>query len=311
MFYKKRYKIEYFVEGICLLFAILFITSCAPYYITNDVADQLQPSVLYTAFNTQPLKLKYRSKCSHAPSVNIINIETINEYRLFEHYGGTLINPKELTNSIVSYMKDAFEKCGVQNNDNSSKIIEVAIDGAALKIQTFSNGAAIQLKINVPEIHYTEVYKTEDSTPKGFHTAMAYAIHVAIWQVIHDPVIQDYIQCNIDGKSHIMKKEEPSTFANTTTSQNRLNDNNIIVVSGTFGDNCGVLKGNRTEHLANACNGKPLCDYVIDGNLLGDPYWGCGKNYVAEWQCGKESKLYRTVVQPEAGFKKKITLTCP
>jgi hypothetical protein len=208
-------------------------------------------------------------------------------------------------------MKDAFEKCGVNNDDDSLKIIEVAIDGAALKIGAWSFGAAIQLKINIPEIHYTEVYIAEDWTPKSFHAAMAYSIHIAIWQIIHDPVIQDYIQCKIDGKSQIARSEKPNNVTKSVDIQNYTTDNKIIVASGTYGKNCGVLNGNKTEHLANSCNRKPLCEYIIDSDVIGDPYWGCGKNYVAEWRCGNEPKVYRTVVQPEAGFKKKITLKCP
>lgn len=47
----------------------------------------------------------------------------------------------------------------------------------------------------------------------------------------------------------------------------------------------------------------------VDSDVIGDPYWGCGKNYVAEWRCGNEPKLYRTVVQPD--LNQKITLKCP
>ncbi len=85
----------------------------------------------------------------------------------------------------------------------------------------------------------------------------------------------------------------------------------IQVVAGTYGRNCGTSHGNKTEHLARACNGKSRCEYTINYQVIGDPAVGCAKDYVAEWHCGDASPVHRTSASPEAGFGKKIVLSCP
>ncbi|NPU83475.1 MAG: hypothetical protein HPY65_03220 [Syntrophaceae bacterium] len=87
--------------------------------------------------------------------------------------------------------------------------------------------------------------------------------------------------------------------------------NRIQVVAGTYGRNCGASHGNKTEHLARACDGKSRCEYTINYQVIGDPVVGCGKDYTAEWHCGDSSRVHRTSASPEAGFGKKIVLSCP
>ncbi len=84
----------------------------------------------------------------------------------------------------------------------------------------------------------------------------------------------------------------------------------ITVISGTYGQNCGALYGNKTRHLSMQCNGKHTCSYRIDVALLGDPSVGCEKDYVAEWRCGS-GQLKSLRVPAEAGRGSVITLTCP
>lgn len=84
----------------------------------------------------------------------------------------------------------------------------------------------------------------------------------------------------------------------------------IQIVSGTYGQNCGVRRGNKTAHLRRTCQGRSSCVYTIDYRVIGDPRRGCGKNYVAEWRCSGSTNLRRAVVGPEAGYRKKLTLTC-
>jgi len=86
---------------------------------------------------------------------------------------------------------------------------------------------------------------------------------------------------------------------------------NIVVVAGTYGKNCGAAYGNKTGHLAGACNNQARCEYIIDYRVIGDPAVGCGKDYVAEWRCGSDGTTHQTSASPEAGFNKKIILACP
>lgn len=84
----------------------------------------------------------------------------------------------------------------------------------------------------------------------------------------------------------------------------------IRVLAGTYGANCGTEYGNKTQHLATACNGKKQCEYKIDHTVIGDPAVGCAKEYIAEWQCGS-GPTKSTKARAEAGFGSVISLTCP
>ncbi len=183
---------------VCIIFSIIpfTLTSCTLYW-TKDVAKELQPNVLYESFKTKPINLKARSKCPLPPSVNIVNTEIRDENYLAGEIGANkiYINPKEMMNHIVDYMKDAFEKCRIRVDNNSTNIINVSMKGAEFKRGVWTLGANIQLKIDIPERQYTDVYEAEEWTAGYAQNAMAYAIHVDTWKIIADPVIQDYILC--------------------------------------------------------------------------------------------------------------------
>ncbi len=83
----------------------------------------------------------------------------------------------------------------------------------------------------------------------------------------------------------------------------------VVVTSATYGGNCGAPRGNATQHLAQACNGRISCDYVIDWQVIGDPKPFCGKNYIAEWRCGA-GPVRTASAAPEAGYRKSIGLRC-
>ena len=85
----------------------------------------------------------------------------------------------------------------------------------------------------------------------------------------------------------------------------------IQVIAATYGRNCGTPHGNVTNHLAEICNGKGTCEYYIDFRVIGDPAGGCAKDYVAEWQCGRDPERGVMSVSPEAGLGKRIVLRCP
>lgn len=84
----------------------------------------------------------------------------------------------------------------------------------------------------------------------------------------------------------------------------------VYVVDATYGGNCGALWGNATRPLAEACNGRRACEYRVDYGVIGDPAIGCGKEYVAEWRCGEQLDIQRTVAPPEAGYGALIRLSC-
>ena len=86
---------------------------------------------------------------------------------------------------------------------------------------------------------------------------------------------------------------------------------NIKVIAATYGGNCGAPYGNATHHLAESCDGKTACEYVIDFKVLGDPAPGCAKDYFAEWQCGRDPEKRTIGARHEAGGGTRILLRCP
>jgi hypothetical protein len=183
-------------KSIAFVIIILALTSCT-FHLTKDVADELKPEELYGLYNTKHKNMKARSKCPMPPSVNIINKETRDEDYMMWDRGVTkwYINPKELMNYTVNYMKDAFEKCNVKVDVNSNKIINVSMNKANFTQGMWAQGADIQLNIEIPEKRYIEIFEATDNSAKSSMRAMAYAIHVATWKVIADPVVYDYILC--------------------------------------------------------------------------------------------------------------------
>jgi hypothetical protein len=92
----------------------------------------------------------------------------------------------------------------------------------------------------------------------------------------------------------------------------------IQVISGTYGGNCkGRLTGgndntpDKTAHLKAVCEGKDVCEYSVVWQAIGDPAYGCKKDYVAVWQCaGGQGSGGTARAEPEAGYGSKVILSC-
>ena len=114
----------------------------------------------------------------------------------------------------------------------------------------------------------------------------------------------------LSGISEKRKKCSQKLAQTGTASQPPPAGSGIKVVAGTYGGNCRQPRGNKTEHLAKACNGRSQCVYTVDHKVIGDPAYGCVKNYVAEWQCGSSPAVLRAEAPGEAGYGSKVTLSC-
>ena len=66
-----------------------------------------------------------------------------------------------------------------------------------------------------------------------------------------------------------------------------------------------------TNHLAETCDGKETCVYAVDYKIIGNPAPGCRKDYIAEWQCGRDPERGYAKVNPGAGYSDVIELRCP
>ena len=84
----------------------------------------------------------------------------------------------------------------------------------------------------------------------------------------------------------------------------------VSLISATYGGNCGARRGNATQALLTACNGKASCDYTVDVAKLGDPAGGCPKDFAAEYACMPGGGPHKAVVPGEAGLGSHVLLDC-
>ena len=92
--------------------------------------------------------------------------------------------------------------------------------------------------------------------------------------------------------------------------------NGIMVKQVVYGGNCAGkgkpdpnIKGaDPTKHLADACNGKASCSYKINHQAIGDPIYGCAKDYKVEYVCPGSGPA-KAEATPEASGKS-VTLNC-
>jgi hypothetical protein len=83
----------------------------------------------------------------------------------------------------------------------------------------------------------------------------------------------------------------------------------IQIQFATYGGNCGAPRGNVTGHIAQVCNGLMDCRYTIDHTVIGDPAYGCAKDYVVQYTCGNgQPRIARA--EPEAGYRSLVSLMC-
>ncbi|ABD04767.1 hypothetical protein RPB_0055 [Rhodopseudomonas palustris HaA2] len=83
----------------------------------------------------------------------------------------------------------------------------------------------------------------------------------------------------------------------------------VRVVSATYGANCGVAPGNATRQIAASCNGRRSCSYAVSYKILGDPAYGCKKDFRVRYFCGR-SGPFEGRAPGEAGYGTKVSLIC-
>lgn len=180
---------------LVMVFPLFFLTGCTVHF-TNRIADRLNPTELYSAYNVNPVDLSLRSKCKTSPSVRIVNAETRTEdyVALVNPPTTGVINPQAMMDSVARYLGKGFLQSNIKNSDYSSKILEVKMIDLKSKAGFWSFGSYFKLGLTIPEIGLTKTYESHENAGLG-HTAAAYAIHSVTRQIIDDPEVQDYILC--------------------------------------------------------------------------------------------------------------------
>src|SRR5688572_9763231 len=85
----------------------------------------------------------------------------------------------------------------------------------------------------------------------------------------------------------VKETSDASTPASASAVKDAIAKGAIKVICATYGSNCSKksVKGNVTDHLKSTCDGKKTCEYKVEVNKIGDPFYGCPKTYVAEYSC--------------------------
>jgi len=91
----------------------------------------------------------------------------------------------------------------------------------------------------------------------------------------------------------------------------------IKVQHAEYGQNCAGkgkpdpnIKGtDPTKHIAAACDGKGSCDYKVDHTAIGDPVFGCRKEYTVQYHCGTGQPKKATVAPEASGQMAKLDCT--
>lgn len=83
----------------------------------------------------------------------------------------------------------------------------------------------------------------------------------------------------------------------------------ISVAEATYGKNCGARVGNVTSHIKRQCDGNATCRYTIDYKVIGDPVYGCAKDYQVSYSCG-DGTFREATAAAEAGFRSSVALNC-
>jgi len=95
----------------------------------------------------------------------------------------------------------------------------------------------------------------------------------------------------------------------------------IHVTQATYGDSCRsfvppaghanlVKAGNATALVSQLCdNTDAFCPAIADPHRLGDPAFGCDKDFVVDWRCGADPTIHQFRQPPEI-FPKVVWIDC-
>ncbi|WP_244206761.1 hypothetical protein [Caballeronia pedi] len=83
----------------------------------------------------------------------------------------------------------------------------------------------------------------------------------------------------------------------------------IMVVTGTYGANCGAASGNATRDLTRQCDGRDTCAYVPTRTRGGDAVRACRKDLRVDWRC-TDSEFHTAMLSPGADANSTLVLSC-
>lgn len=176
------------------LFIFLF-TGCAA-NLTPHLTKVFETEYLNSQTSVTPIDLQSTGQCPGTRTLHVVNKESRTEkYTAYSVAGVTYkIVPIEYVDIVAQYMEDKLRESKVSVDEKTGKEIdiwmeEVSADGA------WSFGCDVKLKIAIPEIDYTHVYRGYEGSGNLIN-AIGYATNLAIDEFLNDPVVVRYIQCS-------------------------------------------------------------------------------------------------------------------
>ena len=184
-------------RGFAVVSIILscFLFGCA-INVTHRVRDKLDLKNLNSKLETQTIDLSADGKCSGTRPLKVVNAETrtdklrVNDAMNCKWY----VIPKDMTDAVVKHLEKRLIESNLKVGEDYDNKILVSLEEIKAIEGVWSFGSSAKLKIQIPDIPYTQTYAGESGSGLGFH-AVAYAIHLSIDNFLKDPVFQDYVKC--------------------------------------------------------------------------------------------------------------------
>ena len=177
---------------ICLTSCIL-LSGCAS-NVNKIISKRLDTELMHSKLETKKTDLSADSKCSVAKSLNVINGESRTDKYCIDEFMGCRMHiiPKDFTNEIVTYIEKRLAESNIRVGSSNDIIVSLEELKSQEGVWTF--GSSCKIKVNIPEINYTQTYIGESGSPLGDYAA-AYAIHLAVENFFKDTVFQNYLKC--------------------------------------------------------------------------------------------------------------------
>ena len=163
------------------------------------IKAELNTTRLHGSLGSKPRDFSRNSSCQGVRTVKVSNAEVRTQrYDVYDSMGRVFyIYPDKFIDSVCHYLRLLLEEAKVNTNGTSSSEIIVSLGGANIINQAggFSLLANVKLKIEIPEIGFSEVAEGSDASGVG-DKATAYAIHHALQTFLNDPEVDRYLKCN-------------------------------------------------------------------------------------------------------------------
>jgi hypothetical protein len=165
--------------------------------VTKRVSNQLDLKNLNQKLETPISDLSVDSRCPGTKSLRVINVETRTEKYCVNDAMGCkwYVIPKDMTDYVVKYIENKFRESNIKTGEEFDNEILVSLDEMKAIEGVWSFGSSSKIKIQIPDLNYTQTYIGESGSGLGFH-AVAYAIHLSVDKFLKDPVFQNYVKCH-------------------------------------------------------------------------------------------------------------------